>query len=76
VSLVIQNDTLHNRCSGTAIQAESVHGGVVGNRRYALSYRMALYIIDSVGLLFKPILCMVGWWTIKGKPCHTEWHST
>jgi hypothetical protein len=49
-----------------------VHGGVVDNQRYALSYRMAFYRIDSVGLQFKPILCMVGWGTIKGRPCHTE----
>ena len=33
-----------------------------------MSYRMALYIIDSMGRQFKPVLCMVGWWTIKGRP--------
>jgi hypothetical protein len=38
-----------------------VHGGVVDNQRYALSYRIAFHIIDSVGLHFNPILRMVGW---------------
>ncbi len=33
VGLVIQNGTLHNRFSGAAIQADSVHGGVVDNQR-------------------------------------------
>jgi hypothetical protein len=41
-----------------------------------LSYRMTLYMIDSMGRQFKPILGMVGWWTIKGRTWHTEWHST
>ena len=76
VSFVIQNGTLHNIFSGAAIQADSVHGGVVDNQKQALSYRIAFFIIDPVGRQFKPILCMVGWWTIKGRPCHTEWHST
>ena len=76
VGLVIQNGTLHNRSSGAAIQADSVHGGVVYTQRLALSYRIAFYIMNKVGLQFKPIMCMVGWWTIKGRPCHTEWHST
>ena len=56
VSLVIQNGTPHNRFSGGAIQADSVHGGVVDNQRYTLSYRIAFYIIDPVWRQFKQIL--------------------
>jgi hypothetical protein len=33
VSFVIQNGTLHNIFSGAAIQADSVHGGVVDNQK-------------------------------------------
>jgi hypothetical protein len=33
VGLAIQNGTLHNRFSGAAIQADSVHGGAVGTQR-------------------------------------------